>query len=202
MRRAADPDLFSSRDLETLSALVASAWRSGFTRDWSVPAGTLEWTCIKTAVHAVDTVLAPAIFLASRKQDSYPELNWNWNTLMEPGARPEQLVEGLETATRILTAVIDAAPPGTRAVIRRRPEIQTAGAEDFAPRAGLELILHAHDVCSGLAIEFEPPSDVSARLREHTRNWPVAYGNWAELRSTEDPWGDLIDASGRTRQAS
>jgi len=194
-------DLFSSRDLESLSALVSSAWRSGFTRDWSVSAGTLEWTCTKTADHAVDTVLAPAIFLASRKLDRYPELGWN--TRMGPDARPEQLVEGLETATRILTAVIDAAPPGTRAVIRRRPEVQTAGPQDFAPRAGLELILHAHDVCSGLAIEFEPPTGLCARLREHTRNWPawgLSQPTWTEPPNTNDPWSDLLQASGRHRQ--
>jgi hypothetical protein len=200
MGQMTDSDLFSSDDLATLSALVSSAWRSGFARDWAAPAGTLEWTCTKTADHAVDTVLAPAIFLASRKQDSYPELGWT--TLIGPEALPDQLVEGLETATRILTAVIGAAPSGTRAVIRRRPEIQTAGPEDFAPRAGLELILHAHDVCSGLGVRFDPPAELCARLRDHTRHWPVAYGNWAGLGSSDDPWGDLIEASGRTRQES
>src|ERR1700728_4512743 len=106
MGQSTDSDLFSSDDLGTLSALVASAWRSGFARDWAAPAGTLEWTCTKTADHAVDTVLAPAIFLASRKQDSYPELGWT--TLIGPEALPDQLAEGLETATRILTAVIGA----------------------------------------------------------------------------------------------
>jgi hypothetical protein len=193
-------DLFSNGDLEVLSALVAVVWRSASNRDWSTTAGTLEWTCTKTADHAVDTVVAPAIFLASRKQDGYPELGWKtpW-----PDARPEQLVEGLEIATRVLVAVIDGAPPGTRAVIRRRPEIQTAGPEDFAPRAGLELILHAHDVCSGLAVEFEPPADICYRLREHTRDWPawgLSQPTWTALPTTDDPWGDLLHASGRQRQ--
>jgi hypothetical protein len=167
-----------------------------------VPAGTLDWSCTKTADHAVDTVLAPAIFLASRKQDEYPD--FGWQHLMGPAARPEQLVEGLQTATRILTAVIAAAPPGTKAVIRRRPAVQTAGPEDFAPRAGLELILHAHDVCSGLDIDFEPAADLCARLREHTRDWPawgVSQPRWGELPRTDDPWGDLLQASGRRRQS-
>jgi hypothetical protein len=201
MARPAVPDLFSCGDLETLSALVAMAWRSGSSRDWSVPAGTLQWSCTKTADHAVDTVLAPAIFLASRRQDSYPE--FGWNHLMGPEARPDQLVEGLETATRILTAVIEAAPPETRAVIRRRPVVQTAGPEDFAPRAALEVILHAHDVCTGLDIAFEPSADLCERLREHTRDWPAWGGSqpsWGELPNTDDPWGDLLQASGRRRQ--
>ena len=61
MRDDAD---FSTGDLEIVSALAGAAWR----------AGTLEWSCTRTADHAVDTILAPAFFLASRKLDGYPAL--------------------------------------------------------------------------------------------------------------------------------
>lgn len=63
---------FTCDDLLDLTALVARAWRDGADRDWSAPAGSLDWSCTDTAVHVVDTVLAPAFFLASRKQDDYP----------------------------------------------------------------------------------------------------------------------------------
>jgi hypothetical protein len=192
--------VFSRDDLGTLSGLVASAWRQGFDRDWSVPAGTLEWSCTKTADHAVDAVLAPAFFLASRAQRD-PDFGWGPQSI-GPEARPEQLVLALETATRVLSAVIADAPPGTKAFIRRRPEAQVAGPEDFAPRGGLELILHAHDVCSGLRVSFEPYPDLCGRLREHTRSWPtwgISQPSWSELPKTDDPWGDLLQASGRQR---
>ena len=73
---------------------------------------------------------------------------------------------------------------------------------DFVPRGGLELILHAHDVCAGLVIPFEPAADLCRRLRDHTAPWPMwerAFG--APLLQTDDPWADLLAASGRARVA-
>jgi hypothetical protein len=55
-----DVDVFSTDDLHELSALVATAWRARVDLDWSAPAGTLEWSCTRTADHAVDTLFAPA----------------------------------------------------------------------------------------------------------------------------------------------
>jgi hypothetical protein len=190
---------FSTTDLEVVSALAAGAWRAGRDRDWSARAGTLEWSCTRTADHAVDTLLAPAFFLASRRLDGYPALGGNDFTV-GPDATPDDLIECLETATRILVAVVSVAEPSARAVIRRRPEVQTAGPEDFAPRGGLELILHAHDVCVGLGVAFDPPAEVARRLREHTRHWPTWVGPGNELGMSDDPWGDLLAGSGRRRQ--
>ena len=64
--------IFSVQDLYEVAASVADAWREGVAKDWSVTAGTLEWSCTRTANHAVDTLLAPAFFLASRRTDRYP----------------------------------------------------------------------------------------------------------------------------------
>ena len=68
--------------------------------------------------------------------------------------------------------MVRAAEPDARAVIWRRPQIETRGPEDFVPRGALELILHAHDVCTGLRVAFDPPADLCERLRQHTRSWP------------------------------
>ena len=140
-------------------------------------------------------MLAPAIFLASRRRDRYPDL-WPACTL-GPEPSGERLIEGLETATRVLVAVIAAARPDEEAVIWRRPTVQTGAPGDFAPRAGLELILHAHDVCQGLAVGFEPPLDLCGRLREHTRGWPMWQGAWSAPGTTGDPWDDLLRAAKR-----
>src|SRR5687768_18571488 len=43
--------VFSPGDLAALTEVVADAWRLGADRDWSVPAGTLEWSCTHTADH-------------------------------------------------------------------------------------------------------------------------------------------------------
>jgi len=188
-------DVFSCDDLEQLTTCVADAWTSAADRDWSVPAGRLEWSCTQTAEHAVDTVIAPALFLASRRQDSYPEGGWNLGTDGSPGA----LVEGLWTNTRLLIGVVSTTDPSVRAILLRRPAPIVAPPADFPPRAGLELALHAHDVCSGLGVDFRPPGDVAAHLRAHTAGWPfwTLVPGWSALTTDDDAWADLLRASGR-----
>ncbi len=190
--------VFSCDDLDALTRIVAEAWRSGEDRDWSARAGTLEWSCTKTADHAVDAVLAPAFFLASRKRDDYPT-GEPFTIGHDP--RPVALVEGVETAARILSAVVIAAEPDVRAIIWRRPQVELGRPEDFVARGALELILHAHDVCTGLGVAFEPPPDLCDRLRDHTRSWPAwSSPGWKQLTMAGDPWVDLLGSSGRTRQ--
>ena len=102
-------------------------------------------------------------------------------------------------ATRILAAVVNDADPRARAVIFKRPGIQIGSPADFVPRGAMELILHAHDVCLGLAVPFEPPASICHRLREHTRPWPMWTMAGSGLGATDDPWGDLLAGSGRSR---
>ena len=189
---------FTTADLSALSSYVAETWRAGAELDWSAQAGTVEWSCRQTADHAVDCVWAPAFFLASRRRDRYPNLGASMTH--GPDAEPAQLLESLETATRVLCAVINDASPDVRAVIFRRPEVVVAAPRDFAPRGAMELILHAHDVCCGLGIAFEPDGQLCHRLREHTRPWPMWTVAWDGLGNTGDPWQDLLTSSGRKPQ--
>jgi hypothetical protein len=186
---------FTGDDLTALAALVAGAWREGADRDWSAPAGTLDWSCARTADHAVDTVLAPAFFLASRRRDDYPPYGV---ASAGPDATPAVLAEAVEAAARILAAVAATTDPAVRAIIWRRPQATTRGPEDFPARGALELILHGHDVCRGLGVAFDPPADLCDRLRHHTADWPHwASPGWRALTLDGDPWADLLRASGR-----
>jgi hypothetical protein len=187
---------FTVDDLDELSELVSCVWTSAADRDWSVQAGTLDWSCIQTADHAVDCVYAPAFFLASRRTDGYPEVGDDLT--LGDQATPARLVESLRIATRMLVAVVNDAVPDVRAVIFLRPEVLLGAPGDFLPRGATELALHAHDVCSGLRIPFEPPQALAYRLREHTRPWPM-WSSWNGLPRTEDPWEDLLVGSGRFR---
>ena len=96
----------------------------------------------------------------------------------------------------MLRAVIVTADPGTRAVIDYRPHATTGSPQDFAARGALEMILHAHDVCAGLGIPFDPPQPVCERLRDHTRDWPLA-----STPASSDAWSDLLERSGRARRS-
>jgi hypothetical protein len=189
---------FTRDDFDAVAQCVVEGWRSGLDRNWSVPAGTVEWSCLRTADHCVDAVLAVAFFLASRKQDAYPDFGWGDHTAGD-NARPETLVEALETVSRVLSSLIATAEPDTRAVIWRRPKVATGGPNDFAARGALELLLHGHDVCTGLGIPLDPPQDACARLREHTRGWPHwTSPGWSNPPTTENPWVDLLIGSGRS----
>ena len=191
--------MFDRADLEALTELVADAWTRGADRDWSVPAGTLEWSCTKTADHAVDCVFAPAFFLASRKTHGYPEMGADWSS--GPNATPAQIVEALRIASRVLAAVVADADSSVRAVIFRRPTVVTAPPADFLPRGALELVLHAHDVCQGLGVEFEPPAGLCEHLIEHAADWPWVAIGWSKPSSgTTNPWAELLSASGRARR--
>jgi hypothetical protein len=191
---------FTRDDLDEVAELVVGAWRSRLDSDWSAPAGTLEWSCTKTADHTVDSVLAIAFFLASRKLDGYPE--WGWGEL-SMGADPPavHLVDGLEAVTRVLSALVAAAPPGTRATLRRWPAVETGDPADFAARGALELVLHGSDVCAGLGVPFRPPVEVAARLRDHTAAWlwvgDRTIAPLGDRGPTDDPWSDLLQGSGR-----
>jgi hypothetical protein len=66
------PGPFTTADLEVLTDVALTAWRAGIDADWSVAAGTLDWSCFKTADHTIDCVFSYAQFLASRVTDAYP----------------------------------------------------------------------------------------------------------------------------------
>lgn len=112
----------------------------------------------------------PVFLLASRKLDAYPEVGSGLT--LGPDASPDLLVQSLEPATRLLVAVVNDADPEVRAVIFRRPEIIVAASLDFVPQGAMELSLHAHDMCTGLKVAFEPPAELCYRLREDTRHGP------------------------------
>ena len=183
-------DEFTREDFDQLSELVLVAWTSAVDQDWSVNAGSLDWSCWETADHAIDCVFSYAFFLATRKLDGYPEFG-ELHAL--PGAPPSELILGLRGACNMLSSVIATTPPGTRAIIRRWPEPETAEPNEFAARGAHEMILHAHDFCIGLGVAFEPSHDLCERLYRHSSSWPV----WEDHDVCANPWHNLLVRSGR-----
>ena len=185
---------FTAGDLEALTASVVDVWREGADLDWSVPATSTGWTCWATAEHAVDCVLAPALFLASRRTDRYPE-GGEWSAAGEQTV--DVLIEALEMHSRILIGVVETTPPDVRAICWRNPVVEVRPPADFLPRGALELVLHAQDVCGGLGLPFAPPTDAMDHLRHHVKDWPFFAGYWQPLTLEGDPWEDLKRVSGR-----
>ena len=185
---------FTAADFSELSGLAVAAWTAGLDRDWSAPAGTLEWSCFQTADHAIDCVFSYALFLASRRPDVYPPFT-ELHAL--PGATPRDLVNGMAAVCEMLASAIAHAPADARAVIFGLGDLGLGTPQDFAARGGLELILHAHDVCTGLDVAFAPDRALCARLRDHTRDWPGVR----DIPATDDAWSDVLARSGRPRVA-
>jgi hypothetical protein len=183
-------DAFTPQDFTDLSTLVLDAWQSAVDLDWSVPAGTLEWSCWTTADHTIDCVFSYAFFLASRRLDSYPPFG---ELHAFADASPRDLVHGLRAATNMLSAVITAADPDVEAAIGLGPHARNGRPADFAARGALEMVLHTYDVCTGLGVMFDPPREPCLRLRDTTQNWP----GQVQLPPTDDPWSDLLERSGR-----
>ena len=111
-------DVFRTDDLLDLGAYVADRWTAGADRDWSVPAGTLDWTCTATADHAVDCVFAPATFLASRRTDRYPDMGIY---TVGADATAGQFVEALGVMCRLVVDVVERRRSRCRGRAVRRP---------------------------------------------------------------------------------
>jgi hypothetical protein len=193
----AKPGPFTPDDLDELSTLVLETWRSGLDRDWSAPAGTLEWSCWQTADHVVDCVYSYAVFLAMRTPQR--ELGpGGWGELHATSDTPSAgLIDGLEAMTRILSAVCRANPSGARSGLYGwGADTVTGDGDDFAARGALEMVVHAQDVCAGLGLAFAPPQDLCIRLRAHTKDWP-RVGSLPPF--SDDAWSDLLEGSGRER---
>ncbi|MEU9617356.1 GNAT family N-acetyltransferase, partial [Streptomyces sp. NPDC048209] len=74
-------------------------------RDWTVPAGPLEWSCRDTAAHIAHDLLAYAGQLAARPRDRYLP----FDLTVRPEADPQQVL-----------AVLTAAGPGRHGRARAR----------------------------------------------------------------------------------
>ena len=185
---------FTAADFTEVAALSIGAWGAVSDADWASPAAGLEWSRFATADHTIDWLFSYAFFLASRAQDAYPAFG---EVHAEDGATPHDLVDGLRAMTNLLAGAVTTAPPQTRSIIWRRPEVTTGAPNDFAARGAHELAVHTHDICAGTNVAFDPPRDVCQRLVDHTVDWP--YGT---LERTNDPWSDLLARSGRARVRS
>lgn len=87
------------------------------------------------------------------------------------------------------------------AVVRDSPDTMTAsdGVLDLSPsdwcaRAAYELILHTHDVVSGLGRDLDPPLELCRVILESDALWMLDREQASEASS---PWTALLLGSGR-----
>jgi hypothetical protein len=118
--------------------------------DWTTRAGVPEWSCWQTADHMVDCVFSYAMQIGARAESGYlpfEELH------AKPDATPVDLVAGLRSVTALLLGVVRDSP-GT---VTASDGVLNLTLPDWCARAAYELVLHAHDVVSGLGRHLDPP---------------------------------------------
>ena len=168
-------------DFDRVMELSVAAWRSAADRDWSVPAGTLVWNCWQTANHLVDVVYSYAFQLAARPEGGvlpFKELE------AAPSASPSNLTDGLEGMGRIMSAVLRQTPPDVEVAWYG----ESRHLNTWAAATANEVLLHVHDVASGVGIEFRPPEDIARDVLGHAH---------PDTEPGDDAWATLVRASGR-----
>lgn len=137
------------RDLDTAVAEMLKVLGPHVGRDWTVPAGPLEWSCWQTAAHIGHDLLAYAGQVAARPADSYLPIDLN----VRPTASPAEVLQAVTACGRLLSCVLAAAGPTVRAW-----HWGPCDPEGFAAMGIAETLLHTHDITQGLAVDWLPPA--------------------------------------------
>ena len=163
---------------------------------WDKPALELDWSCRETVAHVMDDFAFYALQLSGRNppRDGYVALldppPWRpggpqilfWP---DPATGPAGIVSCFDAAAGLLYAVTST----TTHTHRGYHPAGTSDASGFAAMGIAEAVLHGFDILAVHGVGYRPDEAVLRRVLN--RIFPAA-------RRTDDPWQDLLHASGRT----
>lgn len=136
-------------------------------RDWTGPAGDLDWSCWTTAAHIAHDLLGYAAQLTGRPDTGYLPLDLR----VRPDATPAQVLVVVGACGGLLAAAIDTVPAHTRAW-----HWGPCDPPGFAAMGIAETLLHTYDITRGLAVAWQPPAAPSAAvLRRLFPEAPAGY---------------------------
>ncbi len=121
--------------------------------DWTVPAGSLEWSCWHTAAHIAHDLLAYAGQLAARPADAYLPVDLT----VRATASPAEVLQAVTACGGLLSSTLATAAPTTRAW-----HWGPCDPEGFAAMGVAEILLHTYDITRGLSVDWLPPAPLSA----------------------------------------
>ncbi|WP_371670639.1 GNAT family N-acetyltransferase [Streptomyces sp. NBC_00289] len=175
--------------VEEAVAGCTAVLRSALDRDWEqVRAGGLEWSCRRTGAHIASDLLAYAGQLAGRAQDAYVPFEITLDGTEDGLDRADNagVVQVIETTGALFAATLRTTPREVRAF--HPYPFRSAGREGFAAMGVAEVLLHTHDVATGLGLPYEAP----AHLAEF-----VLTGIFPHVQPGPDHWRTLLWATGR-----
>jgi hypothetical protein len=177
----------TSDEFAVLADLSIDALTDVADADWTTRAGVLEWNCWQTADHMVDCVPSYAMQIGARAHSGYlpfEELH------AKPEATPLDLVAGLRSVTALFVAVVRDSP-GTATASDGELALSLG---DWCARAAYELVLHTHDILSGLGWDLDPPLELCKVILESDALWMLNRG---QANEGSNPWAALLLGSGR-----
>ena len=116
--------------------------------DWHARAGSLEWTCWRTAAHVAHDLLSYAGQLAGRAADGYLP----FDLVIAPGAPPRDVLQVVSACGRILSLAVASAEAGPVAW-----HWGMSDAAGFAAMGVAEALVHTYDITQGLGVDWLPP---------------------------------------------
>jgi hypothetical protein len=123
--------------------------------DWTVPAGTLEWSCWATAAHVAHDLLAYAGQVAGRPDTAYLPFDLKIRT----DAEAAEVLATVVACGRLLSRAVAAADPDDRAW-----HFGPCDRTGFAAMGVAETLLHTVDITRGLGLDWWPPEDLCAAV--------------------------------------
>ncbi|MER7674807.1 maleylpyruvate isomerase N-terminal domain-containing protein [Kitasatospora sp. NPDC096128] len=143
------------QDVDTAVAEMLRTLGPHTAADWTVPAGSLEWSCRETAAHIGHDLLAYAGQVASGAADAYLPFDLN----VHPTASPIEVLRTVTACGRLLSSALATASPTMRAW-----HWGPCDPEGFAAMGVAEILLHTHDITQGLTVDWLPPAPLCAAV--------------------------------------
>jgi len=135
--------------LELAAAEVRAALRPQTGRDWSVPAGSLSWSCRETAVHIAHDLLAYAGQVAGQPSTAYLPLDLT----VRPSASTDDVLDVVLACAGLLAAAVAGAEPSARGW-----HWGPTDPDGFAALGVNEMLVHTYDITSGLGVSWAAPA--------------------------------------------
>jgi hypothetical protein len=168
-----------SPDLDQAVAETVRVLTPHESADWQRRAGTLNWSCWKTAAHVAHDLLAYAGQLAAQPDSAYLP----FDLVVRDDASPRDLLRIVAGAGRLLSTALATSDPSVRAW-----HWGPTDPSGFAALGVNETLVHTHDITEGLGIRWRPPESLCSAVL--ARLFPDAPAG--------DPVHVLLWSTGRT----
>lgn len=170
-------------DVVQTSALVATALEPAIGRDWSVNAGSLEWSVEFTIEHISAALSKYTLYLASRSTESIAV-----RIVSRRDATQQERLDAIPRLAQGLANVAATTPTGVRV-------FHASGltdADGYVAMGCVEVLLHGYDIASGLEIPFDPGDEIVQPVVARLAPWLEATWEsllrYTRIENQDDSW--------------